>query len=61
MTKHRGVDNEKRLKSIVASMKFEGLEPTKKDIENCRKILNGEITADESISEIINHYKKGGS
>lgn len=51
------VSVEERLNSIIASMNYEGLTVTEEDIEDCKKILNGEISADESCLKIIRRYQ----
>lgn len=48
---------EKRLKSIIASMSFESLDLTETEIEDCRKILYGETTADDSIAKVLAEYR----
>lgn len=56
--KIKGVDIDKRISSIKASMAYEGLELSDKDIEDCRKILLGEMTADESCKQILDRYNQ---
>ncbi len=45
--------NEKEIEKIVANVKanqhFEGLEMTEQGLEDCRRVLRGEISADEII------------
>lgn len=48
---------EERLNSIIASMNYEGLTVSEEDIQDCRKILNGELSADESCLKIIRRYQ----
>lgn len=48
---------ETKLKSIIASMSFEGLQLNETEIENCRKILYGETTADDTIAKLLAKYR----
>lgn len=49
---------EKKLKSVIASMSFEGLDLTEDEIEDCRKVLYGEATADDLIAKVLAKYEK---
>jgi len=45
---------EKIIRNIKATMRIEGMDTTEEEIENCRKVLCGEKTADE----IVEFYKR---
>lgn len=47
---------ERNLQNIVASAKFENMEPTEEEIIQLRKLANGEITYDELKAEILSDF-----
>lgn len=54
-------DIELALRSSAGSAALEGITITKEDIEDGRKILNGELDPDENIKALIAQYTKEGA
>ena len=50
--------SEIKLQSVIGSMKLEGFELTEEEIQNCRRILEGEITAEELCQKVIDNYSR---
>ena len=50
-------DIERRLQSIIGSMRISGGEPTEETIITMRGILSGALDADEEIERIVARYK----
>ena len=58
MTSKRDQDDiERRLQSIIGSMRISGGEPTEETIITMRGILSGALNADEEIERIVARYK----
>ena len=53
-------DVELALRSSAGSAALEGITITKEDMEDGRKILNGELDPDENIRALIAQYTKEG-
>lgn len=41
------------LRNVIASHAIEGMEMDERDIQDCKDILEGKITADESIKKVL--------
>ena len=41
----------------VASMSFEGMNPTQEDIERAKRVLRGETTAEGEIGKLVELYR----
>lgn len=46
-------DIESNLNFVKANFALEGMDLTDEEIENCRRILCGEITADELVKQVL--------
>ena len=58
MTSKRDQDDiERRLQSIIGSMRISGGEPTEETIITMRGILSGALNADEEIARTVARYK----
>ena len=58
MTSKRDQDDiERRLQSIIGSMRISGGEPTEETIITMRGILSGALNADEEIARTVDRYK----
>lgn len=57
MSKLSHEEIEKNVRDIAAIMSYENMELTKQDKENIRRIISGEVSADEVVEEIIRMQK----
>lgn len=54
------ITNEDKLKWAIHTQELEGYTVDQKTIEDCKKIINGEIDADANIAEIKKRFQKNG-
>lgn len=50
--------SELKLRSVIGSMHLDEFDLTDEEIETCRKILEGEITAEEACKKVIKKYSE---
>jgi len=53
------ITKEQALKSALASSAMEGFPVTTEVTRNCRRLLNGEVSVDSVVKEILRHQQKG--
>ena len=53
-------DIEKIVRDVTAIMSFENMDLTEQDKDNMRQVLNGSISADDMVAQIVREYKEGG-
>ena len=54
------ITNEDKLKWVIHTQELEGYTVDQKTIDDCRKIINGEIDADANIAEIKKRFQQNG-
>ena len=51
------MDKDLALRNAIANQELEGLVVPPEEIERARKVINGEITADEAAAQIVAKYR----
>ena len=52
--------SEDKLKWVIHTQELEGYTVDQETIDDCRRIINGEINADANIAEIKKRFQKNG-
>lgn len=55
--KHKNISRENLTRSLVASLKIEGLNPSKEAVNLADCVIDGIISKDEAIAQIYSKYK----
>ncbi|MDE5993580.1 MAG: antitoxin VbhA family protein [Oscillospiraceae bacterium] len=55
--KYKNISRENLNRSIIASLKIEGLNPSKEAVNLTDRVIDGTISKDEAIAQIFSKYK----
>lgn len=55
--KYKDVSRKNLTRSLVASLKIEGLNPSKEALNLADRVIDGELSKDEAIAQIYSKYK----
>lgn len=55
--KYKDVSRESLTRSLVASLKIEGLNPSKESLNLADRVIDGELSKNEAIAQIYSKYK----
>ncbi len=55
--KYKDISRENHTRSLVASLKIEGLNPSKEALNLADRVIDGELSKNEAIAQIYSKYK----
>ncbi len=56
--KYKDISRENLTRSLVASLKIEGLNPSEEALNLADRVIDGELSKNEAIAQIYNKYKQ---